>query len=33
MDSRLDRSYPTPLMVSDDWDPIRDAVEEVYGVE
>lgn len=35
MDSRLDHnnSHPLPLMVSDDWDPIRDAIEEVYGIE
>jgi len=33
MDSRLDRSYPLPLIVSDNWDSIKDAVEEVYGVE
>ena len=31
--SRLDHACPLPLMVSDDWDPIRDAIEEVYGVE
>ena len=34
MDSRLDHAYPSlPLIVSDNWDPIKDAVEEVYGVE
>lgn len=33
MDSRLDKSCPVPLIVSDDWDPIRDAVTEVYGIE
>lgn len=33
MDSRLDKSYPLPLIVSDNWDPIKDAVEEVYGVK
>ncbi len=33
MDSRLDNSYPIPLIVSDNWDAIKDAVEEVYGVE
>jgi hypothetical protein len=33
MDSRLDRAYPLPLIVSDNWDPIKDAVEEVYGIE
>lgn len=33
MDFRLDHSYPLPLIVSDNWDPIKDAVEEVYGVE
>jgi len=33
MDSKLDRSYPLPLIVSDNWDQIKDAVEEVYGVE
>jgi hypothetical protein len=33
MDSRLDRSHPLPLIVSDSWDPIKDAVEEVYGIE
>lgn len=33
LDSRLDRSYSVPLIVSDNWDPIRDAIEEVYGIE
>ena len=33
LDSRLDKSYPLPLIVSDNWDPIKDAVEEVYGIE
>jgi len=33
MDSRLDHSLPLPLIVSDNWDPIKDAVEEVYGIE
>ncbi len=33
MDSRLDPTYPLPLIVSDNWDPIKDAIEEVYGVE
>lgn len=33
MDSRLDSSYPSPLIVSDNWDPIKDAVTEVYGIE
>lgn len=33
MDSRLDHSHPLPLIVSDNWDPIKDAVEEAYGVE
>ena len=33
LDSRLDHSYPLPLIVSDDWDSIKDAVTEVYGVE
>jgi hypothetical protein len=32
MDSRLDHSLPLPLIVSDNWDPIKDAVEEVYGI-
>ena len=33
MDLRLDHAYPLPLMVSDNWDPIKDAITEVYGVE
>jgi len=33
MDSRLDHAYPPPLIVSDSWDPTKDAVEEVYGIE
>ena len=33
MDSRVDHAYPLPLIVSDNWDPIKDAVEEVYGIE
>lgn len=32
-DSRLDHSYPLPLIVSDNWDPIKDAITEVYGME
>lgn len=33
LDARLDHTYPLPLIVSDDWDAIKDAVTEVYGVE
>jgi IS1 transposase len=33
MDSRLDHAYPLPLIVSDNWDPINDAIDEVYGIE
>jgi hypothetical protein len=33
LDFRLDHRSPLPLIVSDNWDPIRDAIEEVYGVE
>jgi len=33
LDSRLDSSYPLPLIISDNWDAIKDAVTEVYGVE
>jgi hypothetical protein len=33
MDSRLDHTYPLPLIVSDNWDPIKDAIDEVYGIE
>jgi hypothetical protein len=33
MDSRLYDGHPLPLIVSDSWDPIKDAVEEVYGIE
>ena len=33
MDLRLDHAYPLPLIVSDNWDPIKDAITEVYGVE
>ena len=31
--SRLDHTHPLPLIVSDSWDPIKDAVQEVYGIE
>ncbi|MEM4093189.1 MAG: hypothetical protein QW837_09145 [Conexivisphaerales archaeon] len=33
MDSRLDGRYSLPLIASDNWDSIRNAVTEVYGVE
>jgi len=33
LDLRLDRSYPLPLFVSDEWDAIKEAIEEVYGIE
>lgn len=33
LDSRLDHTYPLPLLVSDEWDAIKDALEEVYGIE
>jgi len=33
LDSRLDHAYPLPLFISDDWEAIKEALTEVYGIE